>query len=542
MPRPISIAMVLSVAIHLTLFMIVDWLLSDEALPSITSTALLVRIEPSQTAGDVADDSRVVPVAESETANLAKNRQAHRASDKPSEIVEATEMVVAAEISPRDLKPATEAASSENQAAVDHDDSAVETNVASFVEDMKVAPSDVVTTIPSGESVVLVGASKAERSVLAQTALSPMQEKMLNRKVREWTENLHRMPDVASGLTWNYKGQEYLARFTQLPAADDMGIQRVIVEISTEEDGKRLSTEVHMKRLAFSNYAQFVNRWDPNVQFHNDEIDGRFHSNSKISLTYDRKVKPLFYGKVTTTSRRIDITNRRGLTKRDQIFAGGLQTGIRSIRLPKHFLPFPGEAEIADDQVHHFGEDTRITFYADGSYVWQAIDSVSPQQVATISGDTTYLIADRKVKLYVKGTVNGKVLVYSPERIVIEDDLVYEQNPEEVPDADDYLGLVSDKYVDIAPPDITGPGNLLINAAIYAKRRFAVRGYRFRENAMLYLYGSLSVGSLSVTEPRYYTKIRFDQRLDDLRPPGFPMTDRYEVESWDTAWNVEPIG
>jgi hypothetical protein len=109
-------------------------------------------------------------------------------------------------------------------------------------------------------------------------------------------------------------------------------------------------------------------------------------------------------------------------------------------------------------------------------------------------------------------------------------------------DADDYLGLVSDKYVDIAPPDVTGPGDLVINAAIYAKRRFVVRRYRFRNEALLYIYGSLSVGSLSATEPRYYTRIRFDQRLEELRPPGFPMTNRFEVESWDTTWNVESIG
>ena len=302
-----------------------------------------------------------------------------------------------------------------------------------------------------------------------------------------------------------------------------------------------MSSEVHMKRLAFSNYAQFVNRWDPNVQIHNDEMDGRFHSNSEISLAYDKDAKPLFNGKVTTTSRRINVTNSSGLTSREQIFVGGLQTGVKLIRLPKQFLPFPGEAGIAEDQVHHFGEDTRITFFADGSYAWQAIDSKAPQQVADISGDTRYLVADKNVVMYVKGTVNGKVLVYSPERIVIEDDLVYEQNPEEVPDADDYLGLVSDKYVDIAPPDITGPGDLLINAAIYAKRRFAVKGYRFREDALLYLYGSLSVGTLSATEPRYHTKIRFDQRLEEMRPPGFPMTDRYEVEFLDTSWNVESI-
>jgi hypothetical protein len=533
--------MVLSVAIHLALFMIADWLLSDEAAPSITSTTLLVTIEPLQTVGDMADNDHVVPTTDSETVNPVRNRQASRASDKSSEIMQATEMVITAEISPRDLKPATEATSSNSQAEVTREGSTVETKVTSLLEDTEVSASDVVTTIQSGEPVVVVGASKANRPMLAQVALSPKQKKMLDREVREWTEDLHRMPDVASGLTWTYQGQEYLARFTQLPAADDMDIQRMIVEISTEEGGKRMSSEVYMKRLAFSNFAQLVNRWDPDVEIHDDEMDGRFHSNTEISLTYDRKVKPLFHGKVTTTSRRINVTNERGLSKRDQIFVGGLQTGVRSIRLPKHFLPFPGEAGIADDQIHRFGEDTRITFYGDGSYVWQPINSESPQQVAAMSGDTTYLIADRKVKLYVKGTVNGKVLVYSPERIVIEDDLVYEQNPEELPDADDYLGLVSDKYVDIAPPDITGPGNILINAAIYAKRRFAVRGYRFRENALLYLYGSLSAGTLSATEPRYYTKIRFDHRLEEMRPPGFPMTDRYEVESWDTSWNVEPI-
>jgi hypothetical protein len=459
--------MVLSVAIHLALLTIADWLLSDEAVPSITTTTLLVRIEPLQTTGNLADNDYVVPAADSEATNPAKNHQASRASDKPSEIMQVTEMVAAAEISPRDLESASEATSFENQTSVAREDSTVETNVASLFEDTEVASSDVVTTIQSGEPVVIVGASKANQPVLAQAALSPKQEKMLNRELREWTEDLHK-PDVASGLTWMYQGQEYLARFTQLPAADDMDIQRVIVEISTEEDGKRMSSEVHMKRLAFSNYAQVVNRWDPDVEIHNDEMDGRFHSNTEISLTYDRQVKPLFHGMVTTTSRRINVTNSPGLTKRDQIFVGGLQMGVKSIRLPKHFLPFPGGAKIGNHQVHNFDEDTRITFFGDGSYVWQAIDSESPEQVAALSGGTTYLIADRKVSLYVKGTVNGKVLVYSPERIVIEDDLVYEQNPEEVPDADDYLGLVSDKYVDIAPPDITGPGNISINAAIYA--------------------------------------------------------------------------
>jgi hypothetical protein len=535
--------MAISVVIHLTFLMAVEWLLSDKADASISNSVLLVIIQPPEAQeGFSANEQHVAAAATGEAAIPEKIQEAARASDQQAKVLDATETIVAAETSPNNLKSATAAASSEKQGAVDRAQVADDIDVASVREDAVVAPSDVVTTVALTEPVVSGRASKTARPASVQAPLSPKQEKMLQRKITAWTENLDKVPEAAAGLTWRYKGQEYLAKFTRLDAEDRMSMQRVIVEVSTEEDGKRLSTQLRMKRLAFSNYAQFVNRWDPDVQFHNDELDGRFHSNSEINLTYSRKVSPLFRGKVTTTARRINVTNSRGYIRRDQIFSGGLQTGARAIRLPKHFLPFPGEAKVADGQVHRFDQDARITFHADGSYDWQLIESESPQQRAVLSKDVSYLIAARKVKLHVKGTVNGKVLVYSPERIVIDGNLVYAQDPEEVPDADDYLGLVSDKYVDIAPPDVTGPGDLVINAAIYAKRRFVVRGYRFRNEALLYIYGSLSVGSLSATEPRYYTRIRFDQRLEELRPPGFPMTDRFEVESWDTTWNVEPIG
>jgi len=534
--------MVLSVAIHLAVLMVAEWLLSDMADPAVSNTVLLVSIQPVQTEeGFSTNENHVAAAPTSETAMPERNRKVAKAPDQPSKSVDAIEEAIATEIRPNNLNTATAATSSEKQPVADREQDADEVESAYPREETKVDSSGVVTTVAVAELVVTESTSKTVRPTPVTAPLSPKQEKMLRRKIARWTENLDKAPVAAAGLTWRHKGHEYLAKFTQLPAEDEMSMQRVIVEVSTEQDGNRLSTQLRMKRLAFSNYAQFVNRWDPNVQIHNDELDGRFHSNSEINLTYGRKVKPQFHGKVTTTARKINITNSRGFIRRDQIFSGGLQTGVRAIRLPKHFLPFPGETEVAQDQVHHFDQDAYITFYADGSYDWQAIGSESPPRKAAISKEVSYLIAKPKVKLHVKGTINGKVLVYSPERIVIDGDLVYEQDAEEVPDADDYLGLVSDKYIDIAPPDVTGPGDLAINAAIYAKRRFAVRGYRVRNDALLYIYGSLSAGSLSATEPRYYTRIRFDQRLEELRPPGFPMTDRFEVESWDASWNVEPI-
>ena len=76
-------------------------------------------------------------------------------------------------------------------------------------------------------------------------------------------------------------------------------------------------------------------------------------------------------------------------------------------------------------------------------------------------------------------------------------------------------------------------------AAIYAKHRFSIDDIRSKDGGLLSIYGSLTAGSISATEPRFSTKIRFDPRLESSRPPGFPVTDRYEVESWDSAWTVD---
>ena len=46
-----------------------------------------------------------------------------------------------------------------------------------------------------------------------------------------------------------------------------------------------------MNRVAFSNFAQFIDRWDPEVEIHDDLIDGRFHSNSEIRVSRDRGVR-----------------------------------------------------------------------------------------------------------------------------------------------------------------------------------------------------------------------------------------------------------
>lgn len=541
MRKPLSIAMLFSVVIHGVCFAVLTWLISNRAEPSISTAILSVTLHPSTAwdnrsakrapEGDAADSELAVATIDHLTAKILEQQAKTEA---------VPETRIGFDNPARSPVAAGEASAPGQHAVANQEQSDIKSEIALDSNVLATSQAEVVMTTSNSETDLAMADRQARLPAVRQVALSPKQEKMLTEKFEEWADDADRLPDADAGLTWDYKGQEYFARFKHLEAEDDMGIQRLLVEVSTEEDGERLSTEMRMKRLAFSSYAQFVNRWDPDVQLQNDEFEGRFHSNTRINLAYDRKVKPRFHGEVTTSASTINITDRRGRVNRDEIFLGGLQTGVKAIRWPKQVFPLADTAPVKEHQVHRFDTDTHITFHADGTYSWQPIEAESAPERASISEDTSYLIAAKNVSLHVKGTVNGKVLVYSPKRIVIEDDLVYARHPDETPGADDYLGLVSDKFIDVAPAEITGPGDLVITAAIYAKRRFAVKGYRSRDNALLSIYGSLIAGSLSATEPRYRTRIRFDRRLEKQRPPGFPMTNRYAVEFWDNSWKVAP--
>ncbi len=399
-------------------------------------------------------------------------------------------------------------------------------------------------------SVALTDPALIERHVASPDLEEPMPEpkaatipeterSMLERKVTAFAQRFDASADDGPSVSWTQDGRRYRAELTRLPAGDSMSVDQMLVTVSTEQDGSRWSTQLRMNRLAFSSFAQFIDRWDPSVQIHDDEIDGRFHSNSEIYVASDGGVSPTFRGKVTT-ARTIDTSFSNRRVNRKDVFLGGLETHVGRIPLPKRFSYLERAKTIDAARVQRFAADTRIVFFADGSYAWQALESSGPEQRVALTDAPQYLVAADKATLYLRGTVNGKVLVYSPADIVIEDDLVYAVDPADSDAADDYLGLVAEKDVEIAKPEVTGPGDLTVHASIYARGRFVVANYSKGERATLSIYGSIASGSVSATEPRFRTKLVYDPRLERLRPPSFPMTDRYEVASWDEHWTIDP--
>jgi hypothetical protein len=366
--------------------------------------------------------------------------------------------------------------------------------------------------------------------------LAPAEETLLTRRLVREAHELLDSSALQSHLAFNERQRSFEAVLTRQPPVDATGIERVTAEIITEQGGERVQTSMQMKRLTFAHFTQLVDRWDESVQLHDDEIIGRFHSNSDIHLTYDHKIAPRLLGKVTTT-RGILVNDEKGWRPRREIFAGGLETRSARIRLPDISLPVPHESASPNADVHLVGRDALIVFHANGDYDCLELESRAEARRRLAPDRPTYIIGGPDSELLVRGTVKGIVTVYSPERIVVQGDLTYAGGPGNG-DAKVYLGLVSNGNVEIDRAEITGPGDLEIHAAVYARKRFIVRNAGARGRATLFIYGSLTAGTVSRTEPRYATRIEFDPRFERLRPPGFPHTDRYEIEAWDGRWRV----
>ena len=366
--------------------------------------------------------------------------------------------------------------------------------------------------------------------------ISPKLQAHIERKIQDWAGKIVYSESHSPLVSWRHKGQTLVAEFTHLPAQDDMGLDELLVEVRTAENGQALSTTLRLKRLAFSNFAQFVHRWDPQVLMHDDEMDGRFHSNSQILLAADRKTKPVFHDKVTTASRRVEFAEGARRSMRQQIFKGGLETGVKRILMPKPKRVFTNQAPAPENTIT-FREDTRLVFNGAGGILSFPANQPDKPQLHHLLDRATYLIAEPNVTLSVQGSVAGKVMVYSPKQIIIEGDLTYADS--NFLDGTDVIGLVSDGNVVIADQETTGEGDLTVQASIYAKRRFLVRGYNSRNSGVLKLFGSISAGSVGATEPRYATSLKFDPRFEKLRPPGFILTNQYEVIDSPMAWQLE---
>jgi hypothetical protein len=402
------------------------------------------------------------------------------------------------------------------------------------IEDQAVEPGPIdALQAPAAAPVAIV----ESESSAATLPMSSSEKAELSRRLEQLAAQA--LKSSRAEVTWEQDGRQYSALLIRERANEGTALERVTAQVSASDHGRQLTTLVNLNRLSFSQFTQMIDHWDPSVQLHDDEIVGRFHTNSRFNLLADSRKAPKFLGKVTTTARSFN-NESIGRRNESEIFRGGIETGTSEIELPESSQPFAWAPRDEQARVHELAADTRVRFFADGSYRWTNLDTMQSQYLNEPADHPVYFIATGKAALHVQGVVAGKVLLYSPRLIVIEGNLTYATDPRDDSDSEDYLGIVSDRVVEIPGPAITGGGDLEIDAAIYAGRRFVVTDIDHGRTATLRIYGSLAAGTISATEPRYATKIDYDTRFERQRPPGFPATNRYEVANWSGQWTQQP--
>ena len=228
----------------------------------------------------------------------------------------------------------------------------------------------------TAEDVATAATTPTEPTVAPGRALESHEQHAVRRRLSSWTGRLSpEEPDAT--LTWREDGQEYTAVLRKAPAAADaMGMEQLAIELTTERDGERLVTELRMNRVAFSNFAQFIDRWDPQVEIHDDLIDGRFHSNSEIRVSRDRRVRPVFNGKVTLAASDVR-TEGPGVLNRRTMFPAGIETRVRRIVLPPRAATFEPDI-VPAERLKRLTRDSLITFHPDGSYEAQPLADGGP--------------------------------------------------------------------------------------------------------------------------------------------------------------------
>lgn len=386
----------------------------------------------------------------------------------------------------------------------------------------------------AGEAALITAINSPSTFVMPQA-----QAAALRKRIERLAEELTAAPRAR--VSWNQDGRQYDAEFVLEPARNGFEPERAIAEVSSEHRGKQFRTRISLRRLPFSHFAQVIDRWDPTVQLHDDEIVGRMHINSRFNVLYDAQASPKLLGKVTTAAGGFNV-ERRGRPSDSDAFPEGVETSARQIPFSEQGWSFERMQHDADVRVHELAGDTRIRFLAGGGYWWRDQKPGSRPHVRQPAGQPVYFIASPGATVYLRGVVSGKFLVYSPHRIVLEGDTTYARDPRSVADSDDFLGLVCDRDIVVAPPGVTGPGDLHIQAALFAKRRIVVTSTMHPRAGTLYIFGSLAAGSLSESEPRYATKLEYDWRFEQLRPPGFPSMNRFATEDWDGEWTEIPEG
>ncbi|MEO8167507.1 MAG: hypothetical protein ABI623_04610 [bacterium] len=280
-----------------------------------------------------------------------------------------------------------------------------------------------------------------------------------------------------------------------------------------------------------------------------DTVWGRVHSNGTLTVNG----KPVFMEKMTTSK---NFNKKPGKNPNYAIFKQGYETGVAAIKFPNDLSSLITASENGGKK---YNGNIWVTLSPgtgadnDGvAFVGRSPNDASPDTVHLNNpGFNGALVATGTV--HTQGTVDGQLTIGAGSNIVIENNVLYEQNPQDTP-SNDLLGLCAENDVVVAD-NSSNNSNCEIDACVFSRTgSFMAEDYDSRPvSGELRLLGSIvqdvrgPVGTFSGNriQSGFSKRYRYDSRLKNpaTRPPYYPgfFVKTYAIANWWESFRVPDI-
>jgi hypothetical protein len=299
----------------------------------------------------------------------------------------------------------------------------------------------------------------------------------------------------------------------------------------------------------FSKFAYYSTSEGGNIWWTNkDTVWGPFHTQGNL-LAYQ---KPSFYGKASSKGTIQYYTNQKVDAP---YFHGGYEQGVNlsmpadgvsSLKAPAQSAglyfdgtKMSGKTKLTDIYMQFQGDYLLYRYTSSGTYTDTVyLPSAAPNGVVFMDNGN----------IHMQGTVSGAYTVgcsgtNSNGNIYLDDDIVYQKNPNTYPTSTDMLGIVAQNKC-LITDNSANSKDININASIYVQDNgFGAENYSSRPvSGSINLLGGIiqgirqAVGTFSGSTGKYLSgfakQYKYDDRFMVASPPYFPGTGGFEIVSW----------
>ncbi len=343
-----------------------------------------------------------------------------------------------------------------------------------------------------------------------------------------WSDSLNDVP---------YQGGKMCVGVQTIDAFKNI---REITSVGYYENSSSI-VQVTLQPSKFSKFAYYSVNENGVWWTNGDTVTGPFHTQDYIRS----EGHPVFNGKVTTLK---GIKYYYNKWWDSPVFNGGYEQGV-SLPLPTTSTSGVETAAASGGYVFSSHDTVYLTFDADSIKYRFSYNGPDSTRLASTFAPNGVIFADNAV-LRLQGVVKGKYTVgasgsYGMGNIYLDNNIIYNTNPQTDPSSTDLLGIVAQNniYVTNNPAN---DNNIIIDAALFAQTGgFSAEDYNSRPvSGTIYLLGGITqnirgpVGefnSYGITSG-FLKNYTYDNRLMYSYPPSFPNTGSYEIVSW-YEWN-----